>query len=177
MFFNVTTFTLFHVAVSLLAIIAGLVVVGGLVAGKRLDGWTGIFLATTALTNVSGFGFRFVTFMPSHGVGIVSLAVLPLVIFARYWKDLAGGWRTVYVAGAVLVLYLDVFVLFAQLFRRIPALIVAAPTQMEPPFLVTQLVALALFVWLGKSALTGFPAESRAAAAAVPPVVAVPAKG
>jgi hypothetical protein len=101
-------------------------------------------------------------------VGAVSLVLLPVVIFARYWKHLAGGWHSVYVVGAVLVLYLNVFVLLAQLFRRIPALIVAAPTQKEPPFLVTQLVVLALFVWLGRAASKGFPAEARAKAPAVP---------
>jgi hypothetical protein len=73
--------------------------------------------------------------------------------------------------GAVLALYLNVFVLLAQLFRRIPALIVAAPTQKEPPFLVTQLVVLALFVWLGRAAFEGFPAEARAKAAGVAPAI------
>lgn len=62
--------------------------------------------------------------------------------------------------GAVLALYLNVFVLVAQLFLRLPALIVAAPTQTEPPFLVTQLVMLVLFVGLGRAALRGFRAES-----------------
>ncbi|MGH8572074.1 MAG: hypothetical protein ACREX8_05805, partial [Gammaproteobacteria bacterium] len=136
MIFDITTFTVIHVVLSIVGIIAGLVVAGGLVAGKRLDGWTGVFLATTVLTNVTGFGFPFVTFLPSHGVGILSLVVLPVVIIARYWKRLAGAWRGVYVVGAVFALYLNVFVLLAQLFLRLPALIVAAPTQREPPFLV-----------------------------------------
>lgn len=176
MSFDITTFTLLHVALSLVGIIAGLVVVGGLVAGKRLDGWTGIFLATTVLANVTGFVFPFVTFLPSHGVGILSLLVLPVVIFARYGKHLMGPWRGAYVAGAVLALYLNVFVLVAQLFLRLPALRVAAPTQQEPPFLVSQLAVLVLFVWLGRAALQGFPAESRAIAAGAAPAVAAPAK-
>jgi hypothetical protein len=162
MIFDITTFTLIHVALSLVGIVAGLVVAGGLVAGKRLDGWTGVFLVTTVLTNVTGFGFPFVTFLPSHGVGILSLVILPVVIIARYWKHLAGPWRGVYVVGAVLALYLNVFVLLAQLFLRLPALIVAAPTQQEPPFLLTQLVMLALFVWLGRAAVKGFRSESTA---------------
>jgi len=164
MIFGITTFTVIHVVLSLVGIIAGLIVAGGLVAGRRLDGWTGLFLVTTVLTNVTGFGFPFVTFLPSHGVGILSLVVLPVVIAARYWKQLTGAWRTVYVVGAVLALYLNVFVLLAQLFRRLPALIAAAPTQKEPPFLVTQLVVLGLFVWLGRAAVKGFRAESAAMA-------------
>ncbi len=111
MIFGLTTFTLIHVVLSLLGIVAGLVVAGGLVAGKRLDGWTGVFLTTTVLTNITGFGFPFVTFLPSHAVAIISLVVLPVVIAARYWKHLMGLWRKVYVVGTLFALYLNVFVL------------------------------------------------------------------
>jgi hypothetical protein len=162
--FDITTFTLIHVVLSLVGIFAGLVVAGGLVAGKRLDGWTGVFLVTTVLTNLTGFGFPFVVLMPSHIVGVLSLVVLAIVIVARYWKHLAGPWRGVYVVGAVLALYFNVFVLLVQLFRRLPALIVAAPTQKEPPFLVTQLVVLGLFIWLGRAAMRGFRTEAAAQA-------------
>jgi hypothetical protein len=162
MIFGVTTFTVIHVVLSLVGIVAGLVVAGGLVAGKRLDGWTGLFLVTTVLTNVTGFGFPVVTFMASHAVGIISLVILPVVIVARYWKHLTGAWRGVFVVGTVLALYLNVFVLVVQLFRRFPALIVAAPTQKEPPFIVTQLIVMALFVWLGRAALKGFRPASAA---------------
>jgi hypothetical protein len=154
--FDITTFTLIHVVLSLIGIFAGLVVAGGLVAGKRLDGWTGAFLVTTVLTNVTGFGFPFVALLPSHIVGVLSLVVLAIVIVARYSKHLAGPWRGVYVVGAVLALYFNVFVLLVQLFQRLPGLIAAAPTQKEPPFLVTQLVVLGLFVWLGRAAMRGF---------------------
>jgi hypothetical protein len=158
--FDITTFTLIHVVLSLVGIFAGLIVAGGFVAGKRLDGWTGLFLVSTVLTNVTGFGFPFVSLLPSHIVGIISLIVLAVVIVARYWKRLAGAWHGVFVVGSVLALYLNVFVLLAQLFLRLPALIAAAPTQKEPPFLVTQLVVLALFIGLGQAARRGFRAES-----------------
>ena len=154
--FDIVTLTLVHVALSLLAIFAGLVVSGGLIAGRRLDGWTGVYLVTTALTNITGFQFPFIRFVPAHGVGIVSLLILPVVLWARYRKQLAGGWRRVFVAGVVLLLYLNVFVLVAQLFLRTPALIASAPTQSEPPFLVTQLATLVLFLWLGRAAVRGY---------------------
>ena len=153
---SIATFTLFHVGVSLVALIAGLVVVGGLAAGARLDGWTGVFLVTTFLTNATGFFFPFPPFLPSHGVGVLSLVLLPFVLWARYRAGLAGGWRRTYVVGATTLLYFNFFVLIAQLFRRVPALIVLAPKQMEPPFLLTQLVCLAVFVWLGRAAARGF---------------------
>ena len=79
--FDIVTLTLVHVALSMLAIFAGLVVSGGFIAGRRLDGWTGVYLVTTALTNITGFLFPFTRFLPAHGVGVVSLLVLPIVLW------------------------------------------------------------------------------------------------
>ena len=153
---DITTVTLFHTVISIVAITAGLVVVGGLIAGMRIDGWTGIFLVTTAVTSITGFFLPFTHLLASHWIGIISLLVLPFVIAARYWKQMRGGWRGIYVVGTVLVLYLNFFVLLVQLFRRIPALIVSAPKQTEPPFVLTQLLVLALFAWLGFAAFRRF---------------------
>src|SRR5262245_64929856 len=110
MIFDLPMFTLIHVVISLLGIITGLVVVGGLMAGARLDGWTALFLATTVLTSVTGFGFPFTKVSPAQVVGGLSLVVLAVCLVARYWKQLAGGWRTTYVVTAVTALYLNVFV-------------------------------------------------------------------
>jgi hypothetical protein len=157
---DITTVTLFHTVISIVAIAAGLVVVGGLIAGVRIDGWTGIFLVTTAVTSITGFFLPFTHLLASHWIGIISLLILPFVIAARYWKHLRGGWRGIYVVGTVLVLYLNFFVLLVQLFRRIPALIVSAPKQTEPPFVLTQLLVLALFAWLGVAAFRRFRPEA-----------------
>ena len=156
MIFDLATFTLIHVLISVLGIIAGLVVAGGLMAGARLDGWTALFLATTILTSVTGFGFPFTTVKPPHVVGAISLVVLAICLAARYWKHLAGGWRSTYVVTAVVALYLNVFVLVVQLFVKTPPLAQLAPTQQEAPFVLTQALVLALFVWLGWAALRGF---------------------
>jgi len=156
MIFGMTTLTFVHVVVSLIGIGSGLVVAFGLLGSKRLDGWTAVFLTTTVATSVTGFGFPFVKFLPSHGVGIVSLIVLAIVILARYGKHLAGPWRWTYAAGAVVALYLNVFVLVVQLFRKVPALQAMAPTQSEPPFQVTQLAVLAVFVVVGVAAVKRF---------------------
>ena len=156
---NITTLTLVHTIISIVAITAGLVVVGGLIAGARIDGWTGIFLVTTALTSITGFFFPFARLAASQWIGIISLVVLPFVLAARYWKQMVGAWRGIYVVGTVLVLYLNFFVLMVQLFRRIPALIVAAPKQTEPPFVLSQLLVMALFAWLGIAAFRRFRPE------------------
>ena len=155
MIFGITTFTLIHTLLSVIGIFAGLVLAGGWIGGKQLEGWSALFLVTTIITNVSGFGFPFVTLLPGHIVGGLSLVVLAAVLVARYVKHLEGGWRRTYVIGAVVALYFNCFILVVQLFKRIPGLIAAAPTQKEPPFAVTQLIVLALFVWLGRQAVTG----------------------
>jgi hypothetical protein len=154
-----TTFTLVHVGLSLVGIGSGFVVVFGLIAGKRLDGWTALFLATTAATSLTGFLFPFHKLLPSHVVGIVSLVVLAIAILARYARHLTGAWRWIYAVNVVVGLYLNVFVLVAQAFQKVPALKAMAPTQSEAPFVVAQLVVMALFVVLGISAVKGFHAE------------------
>jgi hypothetical protein len=143
-----SAFTLFHVVLSLVGIGSGFVVAFGLLLGKRLPLWTATFLSTTVLTSVTGFMFPVHHFMPSHGVGIVSLIVLALAIYALYVKRLAGGWRRVYVIDAVIALYLNFFVLIVQLFQKVPALKALAPTQTEAPFKVAQLTALVAFTLL-----------------------------
>lgn len=142
------SFTKVHVVISLVAIVSGLFVAFGLLVGKRFDGLTAFFLLTTVATSVTGFFFPFHGFTPAIGVGIVSMVVLAIAIFARYGRKLDGAWRWIYVVTAMLALYLNVFVLIVQLFQKLPALMTLAPTQSEPPFLVTQLVAVALFVVL-----------------------------
>ena len=164
MIFDLLTFTLVHVVLSVVGIVAGLVVVGGLMAGVRIDGWTGVFLVTTVLTNVTGFGFPFATILPSHIVGGVSLVVLPVAIAAFYWKHLKGAWRWIFVVTSVFALYLNVFVLVAQLFQKVPAMIALAPTQTAPAFVVTHLIVIALFVVLGRAAVRGFRTERAAVA-------------
>jgi hypothetical protein len=153
---SLETYTVVHVLISLIGIASGFVVVFGLLTGKRLDGWTGLFLATTVLTDITGFGFPFDHLLPSHKVGIVSLAVLAVTILARYSKHLAGSWRRIYAVGAVMALYLNVFVAVVQAFLKTPALKELAPTQTEAPFLIAQLGVLALFVALGIMAAKRF---------------------
>ena len=158
MILGLQPFTFVHVAISLVAILSGLVVLFGLLNTRRLEGWTALFLVTTVATSVTGFGFPIDIILPSHIVGAISLVLLAAAIIARYAFRLAGPWRYVYVIGAGIALYLNVFVLIVQLFQKVPALKALAPTQSEPPFAITQLFVLALFVWLGVAADRAFRA-------------------
>jgi hypothetical protein len=143
-----TIFTIFHVALSLIGIFAGFIAVFGLLASKLLPGWTRWFLWTTVLTSVTGYFFPVHKLLPSHIVGLISLILLSVALYALYSKKLAGGWRRTYAITAVLSLYLNFFVLIVQLFEKVPALKALAPTQTEMPFKVAQLTALIVFILL-----------------------------
>jgi hypothetical protein len=162
-----TVLTLVHVVISLIGIFSGFVVLFGLLSGKRLDGWTALFLTTTVATSVTGFFFPVHRFMPSHAVGIISLLVLAIAIYARYFHQLQRGWRKTYVITAVVAFYLNVFVGIVQAFQKVPALKELAPTQSEPPFKLTQLVVLAIFVALAIFAASRFRSEPTAQPAGI----------
>ena len=117
---------------------------------------TGFFLATTALTSITGFLFPFHGVTPAIILGVLSTIILMLATIALYGGKLAGGWRGTYVISASLALYFNVFVLFAQLFAKVPALKAIAPTQSSPAFGATQLIVLVAFIVLAIRSFRGF---------------------
>jgi hypothetical protein len=151
----------FHVLVSLIGILSGLVVLYGLLVSKPSGGWTALFLATTILTSITGFPLAPFGFDPPRVVAVISLVLLALAVVALYAFHLAGAWRWIYVASAVTALYLNVFVGVVQAFQKLPFLQPLAPTQSEPPFLIAQIAVLALFVALGVLATIRFHPELR----------------
>jgi hypothetical protein len=153
---SLSTFTTVHVIISLIGIVTGIVVVLGMLGGRKLGGWTAIFLATTVLTSVTGFLFPFTKLLPSHVVGIISLVVLAVAVLALYVFHLDGPWRWIYVAGAILALYLNAFVAVVQAFQKLAFLQPLAPTQAEAPFIVAQVAVLAIFAALGLLAVRRF---------------------
>jgi len=140
---------------SLIGIGSGLVVMFGFLGRKERHGWTVLFLATTVATSVTGFGFPFDHLLPSHKVGIVSLVVLALAIMARYVLRLAGP-RRIYVVCSGIALYLNAFVGVVQAFQKVPPLTAMAPHQTEAPFVIAQVVVLALFIGLTVAAARRF---------------------
>jgi hypothetical protein len=168
---SIPTFTFVHTALSLVGIFAGLVVLFGMFRSRRLPGWTLVFLVTTVLTSVTGFFFPVERILPSHVVGVISLAVLAVTLAALYLFRLAGSWRWLYVATAVFALYLNVFVGVVQAFGKVPFLNAWAPKQTDLPFIVAQGVVLVVFVYLGFKAVRSFHPEKNGlgtARAAVP---------
>lgn len=153
---SVSSFTTLHVLISLVAIATGLVVVWGMLTANRVGGLTFVFLLTTVLTTLTGFLFPITAFTPALGTGIVSSVVLVVTLIALYVFHMRGAWRWVFVAGAVLSLYLNVFVLVAQAFLKVPALSALAPSGSEPPFAIAQGAVLVLFILIGLLSLRRF---------------------
>jgi hypothetical protein len=145
---SLTNFAVLHVLISLIGIAAGLIAMIGWLKSDPARMPTAVFLTTTILTSVTGFLFPFTKLLPSHIVGIISLALLAVATFALYGRHLLGPWRPVYTVTVVLSLYLNVFVLLVQSFMKVPLLKAWAPTQTEPAFLVAQGAAFALFLVL-----------------------------
>lgn len=149
-------FTQFHVALSLIGILSGLVVLLGMLGSKPLNAVTAAFLITTVLTSLTGFLFPYHGVTPGIVIGILSLIVLLLAILARYAFHYAGGWRATYVVTSVIALWFNVFVFIVQSFQNVPALHALAPTGTETPFKVSQLVVLITFIVLGVRAVRKF---------------------
>lgn len=143
---SLPTFTAVHVLISLVGIVSGFIALIALLRSSVARGWTALFLITTILTSVTGFLFPFTKLLPSHIVGIISLVLLAVAVFALYGQHLRGIWRPAYVVTALLSLYLNVFVLIVQLFIKVGPLKAVAPTQSEPPFLAAQGVTLMFFL-------------------------------
>jgi hypothetical protein len=151
------TFTFLHVLISLVGIASGLIVLERFFRNRTLGVSNVVFLTTTILTSVTGFLFPFKTFgSPAHIVGIISLVILAIALFALYAGNLVGPWRWIYVSTAMVALYLNVFVAVVQSFLKIGRLHALAPTGSEPPFAITQGIVLVLFIVLGIVALMRF---------------------
>ena len=157
----VDVYTLIHVLISLAGIITGLIALAGMLRGQPLPRWTAAFLTATLLTSLTGFAFPVPGLDPARVLGILSLAVLAVALFALYGKRLAFGWRPAYVVSAVSALYFNVFVAVVQGFEKIGFLHALAPTQKEPPFAVAQGAVLLAFLVLGTLAVKRFRPTTR----------------
>jgi hypothetical protein len=153
---STSLFTQIHVLISLIGIASGFVVLYELLAGKQSAGWTALFLAATILTSLTGFPLPPFGFDPARVVGVISLVLLAVAVVALYVFHLAHAWRWIFVGSAIAALYLNVFVGVVQSFQKLSFLQPLAPTQSEPPFLIAQLVVLAIFVVLGVLAAVRF---------------------
>ena len=143
-----STFTLFHVLISLVGILSGLVVVYGFVVGKKFRLMNAIFLVMTIATSVTGFFFPFHGITPGIVVGVLSVFILALAVLA--WNK---AWTKTYIITCSVAEFFNVLVLIVQSFQKIPALHAYAPTGKEPIVAICQGTALLVFVVLAVIAI------------------------
>jgi hypothetical protein len=129
---GIAALTIFHVIVSLIAIVSGFALAHGLISGKRYNRWTLLFMLATAVTVLTGFVFPYNGFTPGIGVGIICVLIFVPTTLARYRFGLAGTWRPVFIVGALALFYFNCLVFVVQSFQKIPALNRLAPTGGEP---------------------------------------------
>jgi len=154
------TFTLLHVAISLMAIATGAVVIFGMCHGRLLGAWTLTFLVTAGATSMTGFLFHPATFGPPHVIGIISLGLLALAVHALYSRRLDGRWRSIYVVSAVMVLYLNAFVGVVQAFQKLPDL---RALSAGPSYALAHALVVSGFFAVGMIALRRFRPATRTA--------------
>jgi hypothetical protein len=148
---SLSTFVLVHVIISLIGIVAGFIVMSGMLSSNRMPGWTAIFLLLTILTSATGFLIPPLVsdkLLPSHMIGALSLVLLAIACFALYGQKLSGSWRWIYVLTALLAQYLNVFVLVIQSFLKVGPLHALAPSvpPSEPPFAIAEGIVLVFFI-------------------------------
>jgi hypothetical protein len=147
---SLSTIVNVHVVISLIGILAGIIVMFGMIGSRRPGCLTAVFLLFTILTNATGFlipPLLFDKLLPSHIIGLLSLVLLLIACIALYGMKLSGAWRWIYAVTALLSLYLNVFVLVIQSFLKVPALHALAPSvpPSEPPFAIVQGIVLIFF--------------------------------
>jgi hypothetical protein len=153
---SLSSYTILHVIISLIGIGTGFIVLFGLISGRLLSPWNGVFLVTTILTSLTGFGFPNTRVTPGIVLGVLSLIALAIALLALYGFHLNGAWRRTFAITAMIALYFNVFVLIAQTFEHVPAFHALAPTGTETPFKVAQLLLLVLFAVLISAAAKKF---------------------
>ncbi len=158
---SLSTFVLVHTVISIVAIVAGFIVMFGMLKSMRPGGLTALFLLLTILTSATGFLIPPLVsdkLLPSHIIGALSLVLLAIACIALYAMKLLGSWRWIYTVTALLSLYFNTFVLVIQSFLKIPALTALAPGNPPagPVFAVAQGIVLVFFVLMIIGAIRRF---------------------
>ncbi|MGX7896927.1 hypothetical protein [Tsuneonella sp. HG222] len=146
---SLAQFTVFHTAISLVAIAAGVIFFVGVMRGRWSRTVNGAFLLFTVLTSVTGFMFPPKPIGPPFVFGVISLVLLAISLYALYGRSLAGRWRGTFLATALVAQWLNMVVLVVQSFQKIPVLNALAPAGNEPPVLIVQTMLLAAVAYTG----------------------------
>jgi hypothetical protein len=158
-----------HVVICFAALLAGTIVLLAWWSGQRQPTWEPVLLASTVLISLTGFPLASPpgtpTPDPARILGVIELVMVLIAALALHIYHLARAWRAAYVVTIVLAVYFNAFVAVTQAFLKIGFLHAMAPNAKEPPFLIAQLLTLALFMVVGVMALKRVPGGMLKAAA------------
>ena len=138
---------LLHVVTGLAGILSGVIVVGGIMVGRRVRWVNGVFMLMTLAACGSGF-----VFLPTDGVTSAQLVaffvtlLLLIAAYAIYVGRLAGGWNQVHALTVVGVLFLNVLITTTQTFLHVAALKAIAPSEQSPIYVAVKITLLCVFV-------------------------------
>jgi len=154
----VAALTVFHTAVSFLALFLGVPAIRALFGAPVPAFWTKFFIISALIVSITGYMFPFNGVTPAILTGVVALLVLAAMGVANFKFKLAGAWRWIYAAGMVVSVYLLAFVTIVQVFLKVPALYALSGTvpPSGPVFGATQLITLAFFGFIGTKAVKAF---------------------
>lgn len=136
-----------HVVTGLAGIGTGLIVVGGIMLGRRVRWMGAVFMLTTLAACGTGFVFLPTDGMTSAQVVSIFITILLLVAaYAHYVRRLEGSWIQVYALTAVGALFLNVLITLTQTFLHVPSLNAIAPTEHSPLYVAVKLTTLCVFI-------------------------------
>jgi hypothetical protein len=136
-----------HIVTGVAGIASGLIVVSGIIIGRRVRGLNAVFILTTFAACGTGF-----VFLPTDGVTSAQLVsffitfLLLIASYAFYVGRLEGGWNPIYALAVVGVLFLNVLITTTQTFLHVSALRAIAPTERSPIYVAVKLTLLCVFV-------------------------------
>lgn len=154
MILSILTFIQF--AFCLLAIGAGTKVMSGLFAGVLIERRVVAFFRCSLAASVTDLLYSLQHLSHFPWIAMSSVYVTGAAVLAWRKFHLAGLWRSICACSTTIVLCLNILLLGAYIFNRVPALTALAPTESEPAFLLSQLVIIGLFVVLGTIAARRF---------------------
>jgi hypothetical protein len=158
MILGLTPFVAFHTAITLVAIVSGLLMLFAMLRNDRANGMTNVFLLFSVLTAVTGFMIQIRPVTPAVQLGVILSVLLVFALLGRYMFRMRGAWRWIYIVTAVTALWSNCFVLVVQTFSKVPALHAIAPG--NPPsgmvFSAVQGIVLLFFIVAGTLSLRRF---------------------
>jgi hypothetical protein len=136
-----------HILTGLAGIASGVIIVGGIVVGRRVRWLNGVFILTTFTACGTGF-----VFLPTDGLTSAQLVAFFITLllligaYAFYIGRLVGSWNQIYALTVVGVLFLNILITTTQTFLHVSALKAIAPTEQSPIYVAVKLTLLCVFL-------------------------------